>query len=252
MVHTEEYLNEESVAQLNELAEKANLILGKDTIKLQNNKEMSSCIDVYFDGDRIYDPADECEAAAFLEGIVRAYDKLKDKKRKDYAVVNTYFRANNIGKRDPIFVGLFNSFKEAKIAFEDEKKAIQADGYDSDEVIIDTDQDDLWVIQQDDWDDWDSLKIVEVEKTENTNEVYVVYKTQSNEDDNDNFPEFVCVSGNEKVAKQAFVSEKQKIVNEVFGYGEEKFYLSVDTENEWQINSDVFDTWVKLNSIRIK
>lgn len=252
MVHTEEYLNEESAAQLNELAEKANIILGKDTIKLQNNKEMGSCIDVYFDDERIYDPADECEAVAFLEGIVRAYDKLQAKKEKDYVVVNTYFRANNIGKRDPLIIGLFDSFKQAKIAFEDEKKAIQAFGYDSDEVTIDTDQEDLWVIQQNDWDDWDSLKIVEIEKTENTDDVYVVYRTQSNEEDNDNFPEFVCVSGNEKVARQAFVCEKQKIVNEVFGYGEEKSYLSIDTEDEWQINSDVYDTWVKLKFVRIK
>lgn len=72
MIHGNEYLSTEFVNKINDDCKQVNELLGREAVVLKNTKgDLNGCVDVWFDNEQIYQPAEDIEAEAYLEGMLQ-------------------------------------------------------------------------------------------------------------------------------------------------------------------------------------
>lgn len=74
MVHETEYIDSESANSMNEKAAKINEFLDKEVIEITNDENMGGCVHLYVNGKDVFATADECEAHAYLDGMIDFYN----------------------------------------------------------------------------------------------------------------------------------------------------------------------------------
>ena len=117
MIKGNEYISAEYAALLNDRTAEINAKLGREAVKLDNDKVIE-CINVEVDGEKIYDPAEDIEAEAYLGGMLQVLDM----KRKIFVVVNRSSKRGCFGYDETEIIGTYSTEEKAVAAFEKEKE----------------------------------------------------------------------------------------------------------------------------------
>lgn len=158
MIKENEYINAEYAALLNDRTAEINAKLGREAVKLDNDKVIE-CINVKVDGEKIYDPAEDIEAEAYLEGMLQVLGM----KRKIFVVVKHSSKCGCFGYDETEIIGTYSTEEKAVAAFEKEKEKLLKGDYISDCYHVDMDSKWQWAVRMDDEGISDSLHIVENE-----------------------------------------------------------------------------------------
>ena len=77
MVHENEYLSKEFVDKINDDCKLVNELLGREAVVMKNTKgDLNGCVDIWFDGEHVYQPAEDIEAEAYLEGMLQVLKRI--------------------------------------------------------------------------------------------------------------------------------------------------------------------------------
>lgn len=158
MIKGNEYISAEYAALLNDRTAEINAKLGREAVKLDNDKVIE-CINVEVDGEKIYDPAEDIEAEAYLEGMLQVLGM----KRKIFVVVNRSSKRGCFGYDETEIIGTYSTEEKAVAAFEKEKEKLLKGDYVSGCYQVDMDREWQWAVSMADEGISDSLHIVEKE-----------------------------------------------------------------------------------------